>query len=197
VIRWPCFLALLASVDGGWRGRLSIAGEYEMTMRPVGPRSNPAPKGSGKNPRKDELTPISFASKRKAWPLTCFGVFALGILATSAARDDTPPLPGYPTIQSADANGSTLLITGTNFGTASRPSIKLGGVSLTLQGTASATAIVATIPVSFGPGSYPLWVQTFIPNSSDRANPIGLPIATQILAFLRNHVAHGNVPDVA
>jgi len=88
-------------------------------------------------------------------------LLALGLLAASATRAETPPLPSYPSIQSADANGSTLLISGTNFGTASNPVVKLGGVYLVVQ-RASPTSIVATVPDSLGPGSYPLWVEAFV-----------------------------------
>jgi len=92
----------------------------------------------------------------------CIPFLAFAILSSSVARAESPPLPAYPTIQSADALGSTLLISGSNFGTVSTPIVKLGGVSLAVQSGFSATSIVATVPASVGPGSYPLWVESFV-----------------------------------
>ena len=71
---------------------------------------------------------------------------ASSVLLASMARADTPPLPSYPTIQSADANGTTLLTTGVNFGTVSRPVVKMGGTAPSVSDGFSATSIVATVP---------------------------------------------------
>jgi len=98
------------------------------------------------------------------------------VLVPSALAADMPPPPGLPTILFADANGTTLLITGVNFGTATRPIVRLGGTALSVADGFSSTAIVATIRGTFGPGSYPLWVETFFrppPARSERGHISG------------------------
>src|SRR5207237_8822701 len=80
-------------------------------------------------------------------------------------RADSPPIDGYPTINSADAEGGSLFIGGVHFGAALSPVVKLGGTTLTVT-SYSPTAIVATLPSGMGPASYPLWVKSFATPSS-------------------------------
>jgi hypothetical protein len=85
-----------------------------------------------------------------------------GLLVGRVARaDDPPPLPGYPFITSADSDGTNLFIVGKNFGVAAAPKVQLGSFTLT-PSSYSPTVIVAPLPSSAGPASYPLWVQSFV-----------------------------------
>lgn len=51
----------------------------------------------------------------------------LGAVCASAARAGDGQSPRRPVIQSVDANGTTLLISGIDFGTAATPVVTLGG----------------------------------------------------------------------
>ena len=101
------------------------------------------------------------------------GIATLFLLVAGGALADSPPLDGYPTIYSADADGGSLFIGGVHFGTALQPVVKLGGTTLTVT-SYSPTAIVATLPSGTGPASYPLWVKSFATPSSlsDRSAPV-------------------------
>src|SRR4051812_5290804 len=94
--------------------------------------------------------------------VSVFGAISL----CTAAWGDVPPLPSYPQITEAAADATTLVVYGKNFGTA--PEVKLGDLPALLVTSSSAGRIVATLPAPAPlPGSYPLWVKTFV------ASPFG------------------------
>src|SRR4030088_1071917 len=98
------------------------------------------------------------------------------LLALSALRPalaDSPPPLSYPQITIVDAQGPNVFITGVNFGVAAIPNVTLGPTVLSVA-SYSPTAIVANLPAGFSPGSYPLWVQSFVPNFLDPTRTLGL-----------------------
>src|SRR5436190_24142140 len=99
---------------------------------------------------------------------TC--VAALLCLASLPVAGDAPPVSGYPVLEKVDRQGNDLVISGVYLGTAARPNAQLGTTTLVVT-YFDAGLIVAAIPASIQPGSYPLWVQSF---SSAPSGPKGL-----------------------
>src|SRR5437868_4779936 len=97
--------------------------------------------------------------------LNRYAVACCVLCGSHAVYADSPPASAYPQITAADAQAQSLFIGGTNFGAALLPVVRLGSTALVVTSYAP-TVIVAALPATVPPGSYPLWVQSFSTTSS-------------------------------
>jgi collagen triple helix repeat protein len=85
------------------------------------------------------------------------------LLAAAPARAASPfqpPASSTVQVSTVDVSGTDLFIKGANLGVAALPLVLLGGVRLTVT-SYSPTDVVATLPATLQPGSYPLWIRTY------------------------------------